>query len=99
MALILSNFFAYSVTSKICGVILRSFLDKIDDVTKLPFKEIRGYVIEHKKNNIKFKQLSAREVANACSTKAGTNEPLMPEESVIYCGLNNERLNESFLPI
>ncbi len=93
------TFFAYLVTSRNCAIILRSFLTKTDDVTKLPFKEIRGYIVQHNTNDIKFRQLNAREVAYASSTNANTNKPLTPEESIIYCGTNNERLNESFLPI
>lgn len=82
------------------GVILRSFREEKDEVTGLPIKEIRGYFIWiDDKNRISFIQLSARDVAISNLTDSETGKPLPPEHSVIYCGPDNDYLDENLNPI
>lgn len=67
------------------SLILRSFTSEIDHLTKLPFKELRGYMLRRLGNKLEFEKLSP-ELLFACqNTDAQTGEPLPLEQSVRYC--------------
>ncbi len=71
------------------GLILRSHTDNKDD-SGHPVQELRGYEIwteQHfGKSIITFRQISVKELADACETDAQTGEKLSPEKTIIYCG-------------
>ncbi len=74
--------------------ILRSFLKIKDELNNnVPVKELRGYTLTvNADNKIKFGQLGARALAEACNVDSKTDKPLKPERSIIYCGPDNEKL-------
>ncbi|MCL5679885.1 MAG: hypothetical protein M1465_00900 [Candidatus Marsarchaeota archaeon] len=78
----------------ITSCILRSFLKIRDELNNnIPVKELRGYLLTVDiDNKIKFEQLDAKALAEACNVDSSTGKPLKPERSVIYCGPNNEKL-------
>ncbi|MEM1610202.1 MAG: hypothetical protein QXQ57_00970 [Sulfolobales archaeon] len=78
--------------SKILAILLRSFRKEIDEITRLPIKEIRGYIVRIEGNNLKYTQLSARELLEAHTRDPKTGEKLEPEPAVIFCGPNDERI-------
>jgi len=81
-------------------LILRTFTGEKDEATGLPMKELRGYfVFLEGGRNLRFRQLSAREVAEASTTHYQTAKFLPPERSVIYCGPDHEFLDDNLNPI
>jgi len=81
---------------KFVGLVLRTFTEEKDDATGLPMKELRGYsVFLDGGRKIRFRQLSAREVAEASTTHYQTGKFLAPEKGVIYCGPNHEFLDDN----
>ncbi|MEM3253227.1 MAG: hypothetical protein QXS71_02270, partial [Candidatus Micrarchaeaceae archaeon] len=82
-------------------IILRSFLDKRDDITKLPIKELRGYIVDFDLNsgNLNYIQVSARKLAESESIDSVTGKAMQPEPSVVYCGPDGDTLNDSFIEI
>ncbi len=90
------------------SLIVRSFTEEYDDETGLPIKELRGYAVwledeigdEGKKvMRIRFRVISAKDMAHASNTDAETGEPLKPEEAVIYCGPNGDYLDTNLRKI
>jgi hypothetical protein len=82
------------------GLVLRTFTGEKDEATGLPTRELRGYfVFLDGGRNLRFRQLSAREVAEASTTHYQTGKFLAPERSVIYCGPNHEFLDDNLNPI
>jgi len=79
----------FIMNSRVTSIILRSFTDVKESNTGLPFKELRGYSITHRrnggKNHIIMEQLSAEEMFSASNTDHRNGKPLEPEKSVIYC--------------
>lgn len=67
------------------SVILRSFTPEIDELTNFPYKELRGYILERRGNNLGFKKLSPEKMFACQNTDASTGEPLPLEQSVRYC--------------
>mgnify|MGYP006271355013 CR=1 FL=1 len=67
------------------SLILRSFTSEIDELTKFPYKELRGYILERRGNNLVFKKLSPEMMFACQNTDAQTGEPLPLEQSVRYC--------------
>lgn len=67
------------------SVILRSFTSEIDVLTKLPYKELRGYILERRGNNLVFEKLSPEMMFACQNTDAETGEPLPLEQAVRYC--------------
>ena len=67
------------------SLILRSFTAEIDDFTKLPIKELRGYVLKNTNNTLEFEKLSPTTMFACHNTDAETGEPLPLEQSVRYC--------------
>ncbi|MEM4969791.1 MAG: hypothetical protein QXE01_00900 [Sulfolobales archaeon] len=78
--------------SKILTILLRSFRKEIDEITGLPIKEIRGYIVHIEGSNLRYTQLSARELLEAHIKDPRTGEKLEPEPAVIFCGPNDERI-------
>jgi hypothetical protein len=74
-----------SRTEPVASVILRSFLPEIDELTQLPIKELRGYVLKRQGSELEYEKLSP-ELMFACqNTDAETGNPLPLETSVRYC--------------
>jgi len=67
------------------SLILRSFTREIDELTKLPYKELRGYVLRCFDNQLEFEKLSPETLFACQNTDAQTGEPLPLEQSVRYC--------------
>jgi hypothetical protein len=67
------------------SLILRSFTAEIDNLTKLPIKELRGYVVKNTNNTLEFEKLSPTMMFACYNTDAETGEPLPLEQSIRYC--------------
>ena len=96
-------------------LILRSFTEEYDDETGLPIKELRGYIITTNNDNqlnttttkksrriklrLHIQMISAYNLAQASNTDPQTGQPLKPEKAVIYCGPNQDYLNNNLKPI
>lgn len=78
--------------SRVLSVILRSFREEVDELTGLPVKEIRGYVITLEGDELKFTQLSAKEVLEMSTADPLTGRKLKPEPAVIYCGPGDDKI-------
>jgi hypothetical protein len=66
-------------------LVLRSFTAEIDEMTKLPIKELRGYIIDSDGENWQYQKISSTEMFAAQNTDYRTGEPLPLEQSVRYC--------------
>lgn len=66
-------------------LVLRSFTAEIDEITKLPIKELRGYIIDSDGQNWQYQKISSTEMFAAQNTDYRTGEPLPLEQSVRYC--------------
>jgi hypothetical protein len=78
--------------SKTISILLRSFTKKVDETTGLPIKEIRGYIVSLEGNNIKYHQLTARELLEAYTRDPETGKRIEPEPAVIFCGPGDEKI-------
>ncbi|MFZ8823366.1 MAG: hypothetical protein ACO2O0_04340 [Desulfurococcales archaeon] len=78
--------------SRVLTILLRSFRREIDEITRLPIKEIRGYIARIEGLHLKFTQLSARELLEAYTKDPKTGKALEPEPAVIFCGPNDEKI-------
>jgi hypothetical protein len=59
-------------------------------------KELRGYVVYlDEGRKICFNQLSARQVAEASTADHTTGKFLAPEKSVVYCGPDQDYLDDN----
>lgn len=67
------------------SLILRSFTTEIDQLTQLPYKELRGYILKYFDDRLKFEKLSPEMLFACQNTDAETGEPLPLEQSVRYC--------------
>ncbi|MBR8827779.1 MAG: hypothetical protein DSM107014_07710 [Gomphosphaeria aponina SAG 52.96 = DSM 107014] len=67
------------------SLILRSFTPEIDELTNLPLKEIRGYIIRRQGEELVFEKISPTMMFACQNTDAETGEPLPLEQSVRYC--------------
>jgi hypothetical protein len=67
------------------SLILRSFIDEIDQMTHLPYKELRGYILKCFDHCLEFEKLSPEMLFACQNTDAETGEPLPLEQSVRYC--------------
>jgi hypothetical protein len=67
------------------SLILRSFTPEIDEFTKLPIKELRGYVLQGNGDDLAFEKLPPNTLFACHNTDAETGEPLPLEQSVRYC--------------
>ncbi|WP_204104663.1 MULTISPECIES: hypothetical protein [Spirulina sp. CCY15215] len=67
------------------SLVLRSFTSEIDEITELPIKELRGYILMRSKNDISFEKIPAHTMFACQNTDAKTGEPLPLEQSVRYC--------------
>ncbi|MEB3829936.1 hypothetical protein [Phormidium sp. CCY1219] len=72
-------------THPVASLILRSFLPELDELTQLPIKEIRGYVLKRLGSQLEFEKLSPEQMFACQNTDAETGEPLPLEQSVRYC--------------
>jgi len=78
--------------SRRLGIVLRSFKDGIEDeLTHLPVKEIRGYFVEIEGGEVRYHQLSAKEMLEVHTLHPSLGK-LKPEPSVIYCGPGNDKI-------
>lgn len=71
-----------------CGLvsmILRSFLDRIDDKYKVPFKEVRGYTLFREGKGFRVNPVSIKDLYEAMNTDPITGKPIEPEPALIYC--------------
>lgn len=80
--------------SRTLSIILRSFLDTIDEESGLPYKEIRGYILTLTGDRAIYKQLSAQELRQALTTDPKTGRKLPSEPAIIYCGPGDDRIIE-----
>jgi hypothetical protein len=78
------------------GVVLRTFTDKKDEITGYPIKELRGYFVSMVNHKLVYKQISAQEMAHSNNTDALTGKPLIAERGVIYCGPDDDYLDDNF---
>ena len=67
------------------SLILRSFTLEIDELTKLPYKELRGYLLTQQGNELEFQKISPEQMFACQNTDAKTGEPLPLEQSIRYC--------------
>jgi hypothetical protein len=67
------------------SLILRSFTKDIDQLTHLPYKELRGYILKSFGDRLEFEKLSPEMLFACQNTDAQTGEPLPLEQSVRYC--------------
>lgn len=67
------------------SLILRSFTAEVDELTNLPVKEIRGYVVKKLNHKLKFEKLSPSMMFACYNTDAETGEPLPLEQAIRYC--------------
>jgi hypothetical protein len=67
------------------SLVLRSFTAETDPLTKLPVKELRGYLLDRQGNRLEFEKLSPEMMFACQNTDAETGEPLPLEQSVRYC--------------
>ncbi|OKH31626.1 hypothetical protein NIES2119_28265 [[Phormidium ambiguum] IAM M-71] len=67
------------------SLILRSFTTEIDRLTRLPYKELRGYILKSIDDRLEFEKLSPEMLFACQNTDAETGEPLPLEQSVRYC--------------
>jgi len=67
------------------SMVLRCFTPEIDSLTKLPIKELRGYVLRGNGYDIEFEKLPPETMFACQNTDAKTGEPLPLEQSVKYC--------------
>lgn len=67
------------------SLVLRSFTAEIDELTQLPIKELRGYILIDRGNDLEFEKLTASVMFACQNTDAETGEPLPLEQSVRYC--------------
>ena len=66
-------------------LVLRSFTSETDPLTKLPVKELRGYVIQRISHYLAFQKFSPEMMFAYQNTDAETGEPLPLEQAVRYC--------------
>ncbi len=67
------------------SVVLRSFTAEIDQLTKFPVKELRGYVLRGYEHYLAFEKLPPETMFACQNTDAETGGPLPLEQSVKYC--------------
>jgi hypothetical protein len=67
------------------ALILRSFTPEIDELTQLPIKELRGYILKGNGDDLEFEKLSPTTLFACHNTDAETGEPLPLEQGVRYC--------------
>ncbi|MFW6357918.1 MAG: hypothetical protein ACOC0N_01680 [Chroococcales cyanobacterium] len=67
------------------SLVLRSFTSEFDELTQLPIKELRGYVLSHWGSDLEFEKLPPNIMFACQNTDAKTGEPLPLEQSVRYC--------------
>ncbi len=67
------------------SVVLRSFTSEIDEFTRLPVKELRGYVLQFHSDRFEFEKISPNMMFACQNTDAKTGEPLPLEQAVKYC--------------
>ena len=67
------------------SLILRSFTPEFDELTQLPIKELRGYILKSDGNDLEFEKLSPNALFACHNTDTETGEPLPLEQSVRYC--------------
>lgn len=67
------------------SLILRSFTLETDELTQLPVKELRGYILKSDGNDLEFEKISPNAMFACHNTNASTGEPLPLEQSVRYC--------------
>jgi hypothetical protein len=65
--------------------LLRSFTAEKDPESKLPVKEIRGYVIVVAEQDITYQKLLPDDMFWASTTDARTGERISMEKAVRYC--------------
>ena len=66
-------------------LVLRSVTTEIDELTHLPIKELRGYIMQSDGQNWQYQKISPTEMFAAQNTDYRTGEPLPLEQSVRYC--------------
>lgn len=81
------------------GIVLRTFTEKKDEVTGYPIKELRGYRVSVDKGTLVYTQISAYEMARSNNVDAITGSPLTAERGVIYCGPDDDYLDDNFRKI
>ena len=93
-------FLGIAARDRFTGIILRTFTAQKDEPTGYPIKELRGYfAYVNDRGRLVFRQMSARDVAEASTTHAETGKFLAPERGVVYCGPGYDYLDDSLNPI
>ncbi|MBW4647685.1 MAG: hypothetical protein KME06_03155 [Kastovskya adunca ATA6-11-RM4] len=69
----------------VASLILRSLTSEIDELTQLPIKEIRGYILQRHGDDLSFEKLPPTTMFACHNTDAETGEVLPLEQSVRYC--------------
>lgn len=67
------------------SLILRSFTEEIDELTQLPIKELRGYVLKGNGKDLEFEKIPPTTMFACHNTDSETGEPLPLEQGVRYC--------------
>jgi hypothetical protein len=67
------------------SLILRSFTAQMDELTRLPIKELRGYILKGRGDDLEFEKISPTTMFACHNTDAATGEPLPLEQAVRYC--------------
>lgn len=67
------------------SLILRSFTGEMDELTQLPIKELRGYILKGCDNDLEFEKIPPTSMFACHNTNAATGEPLPLEQAVRYC--------------
>ncbi|MCL4344723.1 MAG: hypothetical protein JRN26_00495 [Nitrososphaerota archaeon] len=78
------------------GVVLRTFTEKKDELTGYPIKELRGYLVTLVNKRLVYTQISAQEMARSNSIDVTTGKSLAAERGVVYCGPNDDYLDDNF---
>jgi hypothetical protein len=67
------------------SLVMRSFTTEIDEFSRLPIKELRGYILTNDGNDLEFEKLPPHTMFACHNTDAETGEPLPLEQAVRYC--------------
>ncbi len=66
------------------GLVLRTFTDKFDELSGLPIKEIRGYLVALDGQHVRWEKLAPDEIAEA-SGRDEAGKIIPAEKAVVYC--------------
>lgn len=67
------------------SLVIRSFTTEIDEFSRLPIKELRGYILKNYRDDLQFEKLAPHTMFACHNTDSKTGEPLPLEQAVRYC--------------